>query len=63
MDADQWGVFIMINWTSEKRNIKELIPAEYNPRLLTDKQRKDLDQSLSRFNLADPIPGNLISLY
>lgn len=48
----------MITWTSEKRKINELIPADYNPRNLTDKQAKDLNESLTRFNLADPIVIN-----
>ncbi len=44
-----------ITWKNEKRKISDLIPAEYNPRQLTEKQAKDLDTSLTRFNLADPI--------
>lgn len=49
----------MITWKSEKRRISELIPAEYNPRELTEKQAKDLSVSLERFNLADPIVINI----
>ena len=48
-----------ITWTSERRAIKELIPAKYNPRQLTEKQTKDLSNSLTRFNLADPIVINI----
>ena len=48
----------MITWSSEKRKISELIPAEYNPRELTEKQAADLSKSLERFNLADPIVIN-----
>lgn len=44
-----------ISWTTEKREISKLIPAEYNPRQLTEKQAKGLSISLERFNLADPI--------
>lgn len=47
-----------INWRSEKRRISELIPADYNPRELTRKQAQDLESSLKRFNLADPIVVN-----
>jgi hypothetical protein len=36
-------------------SVSELEPAPYNPRQLTEKQAKDLDRSLDRFNLADPI--------
>ena len=45
----------MINWKTEKRKISDLIPAAYNPKNLTAQQAKDLDISLSRFSLADPI--------
>jgi len=45
----------MIKWMTETRNISDLVPAEYNPRQLTDKQADDLNKSLARFNLADPI--------
>jgi DNA modification methylase len=48
-----------IIWKSEKRKISELIPAEYNPRELTELQAKELSTSLERFNLADPIVINL----
>jgi len=44
-----------MNWASEKRNIAELTPAEYNPRQLTVDQAKQLNTSLESFNLADPI--------
>jgi hypothetical protein len=48
----------MITWTTEKRRVSELIPASYNPRQMTEKQAKDLTNSLERFNLADPIVIN-----
>lgn len=44
-----------ITWKSEKRKIKDLTAAKYNPRRLTDKQAKNLDDSLTKFNVADPI--------
>ena len=47
-----------IEWKSEKRLLKDLIPAPYNPRQLTEKQAKDLNQSLTKFNLADPVVIN-----
>jgi ParB-like chromosome segregation protein Spo0J len=34
-------------------NINELKPSEYNPRKLTEKEAKDLENSLKKFNLAD----------
>lgn len=53
------GSFFMITWKNEKRKISELVPAEYNPRQLTETQAKHLDESLGRFNLADPIIINI----
>ena len=48
-----------INWHSETRKISELNPAPYNPRYLTEKQAKDIQNSLDEFGLADPIVINL----
>ena len=42
-----------ITWHNEKRKISQLIPTENNPRILTDKQKKDLVKSLSKFDLAE----------
>lgn len=41
-----------------ERKISELIPAEYNPRQLTDKQFKDLKKSLQKFGFVDPVIVN-----
>jgi len=38
--------------------ISELIPAEYNPRQMTEKQAKDLEKSIKKFGLVDPIIVN-----
>jgi ParB/Sulfiredoxin domain len=48
-----------LKWKNEKRKVADLIPMENNPRRLTDKQRADLETSLERFGLADPILVNL----
>ncbi len=40
-------------WRTEKRSVKNLIPLAGNPRHLTERQRKDLEASLQRFNLAE----------
>jgi len=42
-----------IIWHNEKRKISELIPTEYNPRILTAKQKKDLEKSIKKFDLAE----------
>lgn len=38
-----------------EKKIEDLIEADYNPRLLTDKQKKDLNESLTKFGIVDPI--------
>ena len=40
-------------WHTEKRKIKDLIPTEGNPRLMTKEQAVDLEKSLKKFNLVD----------
>jgi len=50
---------IDISWINEKRQISELLPADYNPRKLSDTQKEQLKTSLSKFNLADPLIINL----
>jgi len=42
-----------IEWHTEKRKVKDLIPYELNPRQMTEKQAKDLEKSLNKFNLAE----------
>lgn len=42
----------------KERKIKELIPAEYNPRELTKKQAKKLKDSLTGFGFVDPVIVN-----
>lgn len=37
------------------RNISELIPAEYNPRFITDEQLEHLKASIQRFDAVEPI--------
>lgn len=44
-----------LSWRSEKRQISELIPAAYNPRKLSEDQQKQLNLSLEKFDVADPI--------
>lgn len=42
-----------MNWTTEKRKLKDLIPYGSNPRILSEKQHKDLTASLKKFGLAE----------
>lgn len=38
--------------------INELVPADYNPRLLSEKEYEELKKSLERFGLVDPVIVN-----
>lgn len=49
----------MINWKNEKRKVKDLIPANYNPRYLTPSERRDLEESIKRFSDVEPIVINI----
>ena len=44
-----------ITWTITSRPINDLIPADYNPRQMTEKQQKQLEESLTKFGIAEPI--------
>jgi len=47
-----------IEWHNEKRKLKDLKPFEGNPRKATEKEVQDLNNSLTKFNLADPLVIN-----
>jgi hypothetical protein len=47
-----------LKWTSQQRKINELIPAQYNPRRLTEPQEKQLTESIQKFDICDPIVIN-----
>jgi hypothetical protein len=40
-----------LTWHTENRRVDDLIPYEKNPRTLSDKQRRDLEASITKFNL------------
>jgi hypothetical protein len=42
-----------IEWKTEKRKLKDLIPYEKNPRILTDKQKSEIRKSLNKFDLVE----------
>lgn len=48
-----------IKWHTEQRKISDLLPADYNPRRLTEKQKKQLNKSLSKFGYVETIDINL----
>lgn len=42
-----------LKWHTEKRKVNELLPYEGNPRQMTEKQKKDLEKSLKKFDLVE----------
>lgn len=48
-----------LTWHNEKRKPIDLIPWEKNPRILTEKVRHELQESLERFNVVEPPAINL----
>lgn len=42
-----------LQWHTETRRVDDLIPYEKNPRTLSDKQRSDLEKSITKFNLVE----------
>ena len=42
-----------------ERKITELISAEYNPRIITDEELKQLEDSIKRFGLVEPVLVNV----
>ena len=48
----------MIEWKLEHRKVLDLVPWDHNPQQLTAKQAEDIEESLRRFGLAEPIVIN-----
>ena len=42
-----------LEWHNEKRKVKDLVPYEYNPRVLTAEKKQLLIKSIDKFNLAE----------
>lgn len=42
-----------LNWVTEKRRVKDLLPFKQNPRKMSEKQVADLKKSLQKFNLVE----------
>jgi len=47
-----------MKWKTTKKKTKDLIPADYNPRSLTEKERKDLEKSIKKFGAVEPVVIN-----
>lgn len=48
-----------ITWHTEKRKVKDLIPADYNPRKISIQERADLMDSIKQFGAVIPVVINL----
>lgn len=44
-----------ITWHTEKRKVKDLIPAGYNPRLISEKEKADLMESIKEYGEVEPL--------
>lgn len=50
---------MQIEWHNEKRIVKDLLPADYNPRVITEKEKADLERSLRTWGMAIPVNINI----
>lgn len=48
-----------ITWKTENRKVKDLIPADYNPRKMTEQERRDLEESIKEFGQVIPVVVNV----
>jgi len=48
-----------IQWKNETRKVADLIPADYNPRSLSSKERADLEASIAEFGIAQDLIVNI----
>jgi len=48
-----------ITWSAETRQIKDLIPSEYNPRKMSAEQRADIEKSIDGFGRVTPLVINI----
>ncbi len=42
-----------LTWQTEKRKVDDLVPHAKNPRTLSEKERKDIEASITKFNLVE----------
>ena len=47
-----------ITWSTERRKVAELVPADYNPRVITEKERADLAESIREYGEVEPVVVN-----
>lgn len=46
-------------WTTTKRKVKDILPASYNPKRMTENERRDLEDSIKEFGTAVPVVLNI----
>lgn len=46
-------MMMKLKWTTEKRMVKDLVPYEYNPRILTESRKEKLIASLNKFDVVE----------
>jgi DNA modification methylase len=42
-----------LEWSTEKRLVKDLVPLDYNPRIRNEKKQRELSKSIKEFNLVE----------
>ena len=45
-------------WSTEKRKVSDLLPSSYNPRKMTESERRDLEASIKEFGTVVPVVLN-----
>ncbi len=50
---------IPITWSTERRKVKDLLPADYNPRKMSEQERRDLEDSIKEFGQVVPVAVNV----
>ena len=48
-----------IEWRLERRAVKSLLPASYNPRKMSEEERRDLEASIKEFGTVTPLAVNI----
>lgn len=49
----------ILTWRTEKRNVADLLPASYNPRKMSEEERRDLEDSIKEFGTVVPVVVNI----
>ncbi len=48
-----------LTWTTTRKKVKDLLPAGYNPRKMSENERRDLEDSIKEFGTVVPIVLNI----